>query len=123
MSKIKYAESHEYISLEDDIGTIGITEHAIEQLGDIVYVELPKVGTKFQKGDTFGVVESVKAVSDLYCPVSGEVIEINELLNDKPELLVDGLFDDKWIIRVQVNDLSELDSLLEEEDYNKVISK
>jgi glycine cleavage system H protein len=123
MSKIKYAESHEYISLEDDIGTIGITEHAIEQLGDIVYVELPKVGTKFQKGDTFGVVESVKAVSDLYCPVSGEVIEINELLNDKPELLVDGLFDDKWIIRIQVNDLSELDSLLEEEDYNKVISK
>ena len=123
MSKIKYAESHEYISLEDDIGTIGITEHAIEQLGDIVYVELPKVGTKFQKGDTFGVVESVKAVSDLYCPVSGEVIEINELLNDKPELLVDGLFDDKWIIRIQVNDLSELDSLLEEDDYNKVISK
>lgn len=115
---LRYAKSHEWIRLEDD-GTayVGISEHAQDAMGDLVYVELPEVGQKVAVGDETGVVESVKAASDIYAPVSGEIIAVNEALNDNPELVNQDCYGDGWLFRIRVADKSELDDLLSAEEY------
>lgn len=115
--ELKYASSHEWARLEGDIVTVGISDHAQEALGDLVYVELPNVGDTVQAGDEAGVVESVKAASDIYAPVSGEVIEVNETLVDNPEIVNTAPYTDGWLYRIRVSDVSELDKLLSADEY------
>lgn len=118
----RYAKSHEYINVEGDIGTIGITEYAQKELGDVVFVELPQVGTQLEAGDELGSIESVKAVSELFSPVGGEVVEINERLAEKPELINTDPYGDGWMVRIKVADLSEVDELLmTAEEYDEYV--
>ena len=120
--ELQYTRSHEWVRTEGDTATIGITDHAQDELGDIVFVELPEVGATFDAGDSFGTVESVKAVSDLYAPVGGEVVEVNEALNDSPEKINEDPYGDGWIIKLRVSDegdllsASDYEQLLEEEE-------
>jgi len=114
---LKYLDSHEYARLDGEIATIGITAFAIDQLGDIVFLELPEVGDALQKGETFGTVESVKAVEDLKAPVSGTVIDRNHALVDTPEQLAEDPYGEAWMLKVQVKDLSELDDALSAAEY------
>lgn len=116
---LRYAESHEWVSLEGDIATVGITDYAQHALGDIVYVDMPEVGDEVTAGEEFGAVESVKAASDLYSPVSGEVVEINEALEDEPGLINQDAFAN-WIMKVKVSDPSEVEALLDAEAYAKI---
>jgi glycine cleavage system H protein len=114
---LRYSKEHEWVRVEDDTATIGITSFAADELGDIVFVELPEVGATLTQFGTFGVVESVKAVSDLYSPVSGEVMEVNEALRDAPELLNSNAFGEGWIAKVRLSDPSEIDGLMDAEAY------
>lgn len=116
---LRYAESHEWVSLEGDIATVGITDYAQHALGDIVYVDMPEVGDEVTAGEEFGAVESVKAASDLYSPVSGEVVEINEALEDEPGLINQDAFAN-WIMKVKISDASEIDALLDAEAYKNI---
>ena len=118
-SDSRYTKEHEWVRPEGDIGVVGITDHAQKELGDIVYVDLPKVGAQAQKGSVLGSVESVKAVSDVYAPVSGDVIEINELLSTAPEKLNDDPHGDAWLVKIRISNPAELDELLGAEDYQK----
>jgi glycine cleavage system H protein len=118
----RYTKEHEWVHLEGGIATIGITNHAQDELGDIVYVDLPKTGTATEKGKTFGSVESVKAVSDLYSPVTGEVTEVNELLSTAPEKLNADPHGDAWLIRVKAGNASELDGLMSAAEYETYIA-
>jgi glycine cleavage system H protein len=120
--ELQYTKSHEWVRTEDDTATIGITDHAQEELGDIVYIELPEQGATFEAGDSFGTVESVKAVSDLYTPVGGEVVEVNEGLGDSPEKINEDPYGEGWILKVRVSDegagllsATEYEQFLEEE--------
>ncbi|MBC2704476.1 glycine cleavage system protein GcvH [Desulfobacula sp.] len=114
---VKYTKDHEWAKLSEDIVTIGINDYAQDQLGEIVFVELPEVGDTFSEGDEFGSVESVKAVSEMYIPISGEIVEINESLEDAPELVNESCYDDGWIIKVKPDDVSELDNLMNKAAY------
>lgn len=115
---LKFAKTHEWIKAEaDSTATIGISDYAQNSLGDITFVELPAVGDTFRKGDSFGVVESVKAASDLYAPVGGEVIAVNEELDAAPEKVNQSAFEDGWLIKLKLTDPSELDTLLSGEEY------
>ncbi|MFQ3619194.1 MAG: glycine cleavage system protein GcvH [Cyanobacteriota bacterium] len=114
---LKYTDSHEYIRLDGDTATIGITAFAVDQLGDIVFLELPEVGDTLEKGETFGTVESVKAVEDLKAPLSGKVIERNDPLLDTPEQLADDPYGTAWLLKVEVSDGAELDDALSMEEY------
>lgn len=114
-----YSESHEYVRVEGEFGYIGITDYAQEQLGNVVYVDMPEVDDTVSAQEEFGAVESVKAASDLMSPVSGVVVEINEALEDEPELINQDAFEN-WIIKVKLEDKSELDSLMGAEEYKKV---
>ncbi|HEX4992872.1 MAG TPA: glycine cleavage system protein GcvH [Rubrobacteraceae bacterium] len=121
--ELQYTRSHEWVRTEDDAATIGITDHAQDELGDVVFVELPEVGATFDAGDSFGTIESVKAVSDLYTPVGGEVVEVNEALNDSPEKVNEDPYGDGWIIKLRVSDegsgflsASEYEQFVEEEE-------
>ena len=114
---LRYSKEHEWVRLEGSHGTIGITSFAADELGDIVFVELPDVGAKVAQFATFGVVESVKAVSDLYSPVSGSVTEVNEGLRDAPELLNSDPFGEGWIARIELSDPTELDALMDAGAY------
>lgn len=116
-SELKYTSEHEWVRLDGDEAIVGITEYAQDQLGDIVYVELPKVGSRVEQNKQFGVVESVKTASDLYAPLSGEVVAINGTLADAPEVVNDAPYGDGWMIRVRPDDLNELSSLLSAEQY------
>lgn len=117
-SELKYASSHEWARLEEDgTVTVGITDHAQQALGDVVFVETPEVGATIAAADEAGVVESVKAASDIYAPVSGEVIAVNEDLEDEPEKVNAEPYEDGWFFRIRPTDLSELDTLLSAEDY------
>ena len=117
-SELKYASSHEWARLEEDgTVTIGISDHAQEALGDVVFVELPEVGDTLAAGDEAGVVESVKAASDLYAPIGGEVLEINGVLEDEPETVNSDPYHDGWFFRLQPSDTAELDKLLAADDY------
>ncbi len=120
---LKYSKEHEWVAAEETAATIGITDYAQDQLGEIVYVELPAVGDKISKDDPFGVVESVKAVSDIYAPVSGTVIEINEELPESPEMVNEDPYGDGWLIKVKVTDASELDDLMDNEEYAELVAK
>lgn len=115
----RYAESHEWVKLDGDIATIGISDYAQHALGDIVYVDMPEVGDEMTAGDVFGAVESVKAASDLICPVSGEVVEVNEALEDAPEQVNADAFEN-WIIKVKVSDPAEIDALLDAAAYTEL---
>ena len=119
--KLLCSKSHEYLLLNDDnTYTIGLTDYAVEQLGDIVFIELPEVGNEFKKGESFGAVESVKAASEIYMPISGKVIEINESLVDSPETLNDDVYKSGWLIKIEATgDASEQDDLMEYEDYKE----
>ncbi|NND66811.1 MAG: glycine cleavage system protein GcvH [Halioglobus sp.] len=117
-SELKYAASHEWARLEEDgTVTVGITDHAQDALGDVVFVELPDVGSALAASDEAGVVESVKAASDIYAPVAGEVIAINDALEDAPETVNSDPYNDGWFFKLQPSDTSELDALLSAEDY------
>jgi glycine cleavage system H protein len=117
----RYTKEHEWVSLSGDTATIGITFHAQEELGDIVYVDLPKPGAQLEKGKSFGSVESVKAVSDIYAPVSGEVLEANALLTDAPEKLNSDPHESAWLIKVRVADAAEFNNLLAASDYQSYV--
>ncbi|EIW86651.1 glycine cleavage H-protein [Coniophora puteana RWD-64-598 SS2] len=116
-----YTEEHEILAFDDEtgLGTVSITDHAQSSLGDVVFVELPSVGTAIQKGDQIGAVESVKAASDIYAPVSGEVVEVNERLNTEPSLLNKSPEDEGWLCKIKLSALEERDALLSAEDYKK----
>ncbi|MCD8538689.1 MAG: glycine cleavage system protein GcvH [Leadbetterella sp.] len=114
---IKYTEEHEWISLDGDIATIGITDFAQSELGDIVFVEVETVGESLGKNEVFGTVEAVKTVSDLYLPVSGEVLEVNERLTDEPELINNDPFGEGWIIKLKVDNAADLEALMDAEAY------
>lgn len=118
--ELQYTKTHEWVRREDDVATVGITEHAQDELGDVVFIELPEKGASFGAGDAFGTVESVKAVSDLYAPVGGEVVEVNEALNDAPEKINEEPYGDGWIIRLRI---SEEADLLSAEEYEKVLEE
>lgn len=116
-AELKYAASHEWARLDGDIVTVGITDHAQDALGDLVYVELPNVGDQIGAGDEAGVVESVKAASDIYAPVSGEIVEVNEALVDAPEIVNTQPYTDGWLYKIKASDVSELDKLLSADEY------
>lgn len=120
---LKYAESHEWARLEGDIVVVGITDHAQEALGDVVYVELPDVGAELHAGDEAGVVESVKAASDIYAPVSGEVVEINEELEDAPETINEHPYNDGWFFKLRIKDEAELENLLDAPGYQQMLDE
>ncbi len=121
---LKYTKEHEWIRVEgNSIGVVGITDYAQSELGDIVYVELPQVGKVVNQMESFGTIEAVKAVSDLFSPVSGEVIEVNEKLKDSPDLINKDPYGEGWIIKIKIKDLNELNNLLSAEDYRKLIGK
>ena len=113
----RYGEEHEWVRVEGDEGVIGVSDYAQDQLSDVVYVELPEVGDTFEKGDVFAVVESVKAASDVYMPVGGEIVEINEELEDSPELVNQDPYGAAWFVRVAMADLAEVDELLDADAY------
>ena len=119
--QFRYTKEHEWVSVEGDIGTIGITDHAQHELGDIVYVDLPKPGTVVGQGKTIGSVESVKAVSDIYSPVSGEVIEVNETLSRSPEALNQDPHGNAWLVKVRLSSPDEVKSLLPASEYRTYI--
>ena len=118
----KYSEDHEWISVDDDIGTVGITNHAQSQLGDIVFVELPDVGSTVEAGGEAGVVESVKAASDLFTPVSGKIVEVNEALDAEPSLANSDPTGNGWFFKIKLSDADELNSLMDEASYNELIT-
>ena len=113
---MQYTETHEWVRMEGDTATVGITEHAQDELGDVVFVELPEVGRTLKAGEAFGAVESVKAVSDLYAPVAGDVVEVNEALGDSPEKINEDPYGDGWILKLRVSGEADL---LSAEEYEK----
>lgn len=118
-----YTKEHEWIKVQENQGIIGITDFAQSELGDIVFVELPKVGAKISIGQTFGTIEAVKAVSDLYAPVSGEVVEINNEISNSPQFVNSDPYEKGWMIKVKLSDQTEINSLLKVEDYKQLIGK
>ena len=120
--KYKYAKSHEWLEVSGETGVVGITDYAQNSLGDIVFVELPKVGQQVEAGSTFGSVESVKAVSDLYAPATGTVTEINESLNDKPETINEAA-NDTWLIKLSLTNTDDANALLSAADYEKFVAE
>ncbi len=120
---LKYSKEHEWVLIEGTVAMVGITDFAQDQLGDIVFVELPAVGDKTSKDDAFGVVESVKAVSDVYAPVSGTVIEVNDDLPENPEMLNEDPYGDGWIIKIEMSDLDELDDLMNATEYEEYVAE
>ncbi|MFQ5850288.1 MAG: glycine cleavage system protein GcvH [Candidatus Binatia bacterium] len=120
---LKYSKEHEWVLVEDDVATVGITQYAQNELGDIVYVEFPEVGEKISKDDPFGSVESVKAVSDIYAPISGTVIEVNDALPDSPEIINEDPYGDGWMIKVQMTDMDELRDLMSPEEYAEYVEQ
>lgn len=121
-AELKYTKDHEWIKIEDDTITVGITDFAQSELGDIVYVEVETVDETLEADEVFGTVEAVKTVSDLFLPVSGEIIEFNETLEDEPEKVNSDPYGDGWMVKVKVSDISQLDNLLSAEAYKELIS-
>lgn len=120
---LRYTKEHEWVHMEDNIATIGITDFAQESLGDVTYIQLPKEGEMISKNDPFGVVESVKAVSDLYSPVTGRVIEVNQPLLDAPELVNQDPYSDGWMVKVEVKDTSDAEDLMDPGSYKEYIEE
>jgi len=118
---LKYTKDHEWLRLDGEIGTIGITDFAQGELGDIVFVELPAVGKTINAGDSFGTIEAVKTIADLYAPVSGEVVEVNKALSDNAAVINSDCYNAGWIVRVRLSDPSEADALLSPSEYSEMI--
>jgi glycine cleavage system H protein len=116
----KYTQEHEWVQIDGDTGTVGVTEYAANELGDVVFVELPEVGSEFSQGDTVGTIESVKAVADLYLPVSGEVVAVNEAVVDSPELVNNDAMDEGWLFKVKLSEIAELEQLLDAAGYSEL---
>lgn len=121
-NNLKYFDSHEYVRLDGEIATIGISAYAIDQLGDIVFLELPEVGTQASKGDSFGNIESVKAVEEIYAPLSGEVVECNGAMVDAPEQLVEDPYENGWLVKIRINDPNELEGAMSAEAYRALVA-
>ena len=121
--ELKYSKEHEWIKVEGNTVTIGITDYAQDSLGDVVYVELPNEGAAMVQGETFGVIESVKAVSDLYSPVSGNVIEVNDSIIDNPDVVNEEPYGDAWMLKVELSSAEELDGLMSSEDYQQHVEE
>ncbi len=119
MSDVKFSKEHEWLKVEGDVATIGITRHATEMLGDIVFVELPDIGASIEKDGTAGVVESTKAASDVYTPISGEVVENNQSIVDDPAKINSDPENEAWFFKLKIKDKSEMDSLMNKEEYDK----
>ena len=122
-SEFKYSKEHEWVKVEDNVATIGITEHAQNELGDIVFVELPETDDELNEGDTFGSVESVKTVSELYAPISGKIIEVNEELEDSPEFVNESPYEKAWMVKIEINDESQSQELLSADQYSEMIGE
>jgi glycine cleavage system H protein len=118
-----YTESHEWVRVEGNDAYIGITDYAQHELGDIVFVELPEVGDELESGETLGSIEAVKAVEDIVSPISGEVLEINEALEDKPEIINQDAYDDGWLVKMTISDKDELENLLDAQGYKELIEE
>jgi glycine cleavage system H protein len=123
LDELKYTKEHEWVKLDDDLVVIGITDYAQDALGEIVYIELPSEGDEVTKGNPFGAVESTKSVSDLYAPVSGEVVEVNEALLDSPEAINEDPYGDGWMIKIKPYDIGELQGLMDSDEYTEFIEK
>ncbi len=122
-SEFKYSKEHEWVLVEGDTATIGITDYAQGELGDVVFVELPEVGASFDKMEAFGTIEAVKAVSELYLPIAGEVIEINAKLEDEAGLVNQDPYGDGWMIKVKISDTADLEELMDSEVYAELVEK
>ena len=120
---LKYSREHEWVKVEGNVAKVGITDYAQSELGDVVYVELPEVGTDVEANNTFGVVESVKAVSDLFAPVTGSIAEVNPQLEEEPELVNSDPYEDGWMIKIEMNDPSELNDLLDVDEYKTFVEE
>lgn len=120
---LKYSKEHEWVRVDGKTVTIGITDYAQDQLGEVVFVDLPDEGENFTQGDAFGSVESVKSVSDVFCPVSGKVVEVNDPLLDGPEVLNEDPYGEGWMVKIEVSNLKELDSLFNKQQYQDFISE
>ena len=123
LDNVKYASTHEWIRVDGDVATLGITDYAQHQLSDVVYVEFPEVAAAFEKGAEACVIESAKAAADFILPISGEIIEINQTLADRPDLINSSPFDEGWILKIKISNPSELDELLNVEEYKNLVSK
>jgi glycine cleavage system H protein len=119
----KYTKEHEWINVEGDVATLGITNYAQEQLGDIVSVEAPKVGKEFSKGESLALIDSMKTTSDVYAPISGEIVEVNEELESQPELLNENPYEKGWILRLKIKNKDELESLMNVKEYEALVEK
>ncbi len=119
--ELKYTDDHEWIRVENGKAYVGLTHYAQEQLGDVVFVELPDIGEEFEMGDSFGVVESVKTVSDLFMPVAGKIVEINEGMEDSPEAVNEDPYGEGWIVAIEIEDKGQLDQLMDSEAYQKTL--
>ncbi|HDC9788517.1 TPA: glycine cleavage system protein GcvH [Staphylococcus aureus] len=122
-NELKYSKEHEWVKVEGNVATIGITEYAQSELGDIVFVELPETDDEINEWDTFGSVESVKTVSELYAPISGKVVEVNEELEDSPEFVNESPYEKAWMVKVEISDESQIEALLTAEKYSKMIGE
>lgn len=121
--RYRYTREHEWISVDGAVGTVGITVHAQEELGDVVFVELPEPGSRYEQGQAFGTIESVKAVSDLYAPVSGTIVEVNDELIDRPEVVNDDPHGSAWMVKLELDDPTQVDGLLSAQDYQQQIQE
>jgi glycine cleavage system H protein len=122
-SELKFLQSHEWVAVDGDIATIGVSDHAQELLGDLVFVELPEEGSVVVVGDAVAVIESVKAASDTYAPISGEIIEVNSELEDSPEKINDDPYGDGWMYKIKIDDHGEIDDMLDASSYAETISE
>ena len=120
---LKYTKDHEWVRVEGNVGTVGISKYAVDQLGDVTYVGLPREGDDVSRGEAFGTVESVKAQSDIYCPISGTIVQVNEELEDNPEFVNESPYDKGWMIQVEMSDPSELDELMAADEYTKYVAE
>ncbi len=118
---LKYTKDHEWIKVEGNIGTIGVTEHAAGELGDVVYVDIPDAELEFAAEESFGTIEAVKTVADMFAPVAGKIVEVNEALEDAPETVNNDPYGDGWIIKIEIKDMAEVDALMDADAYKELI--
>ena len=121
--ELKFTQTHEWVKADGDVATVGISDYAQSELGEIVFVELPKVGSKLETGEVLGTIESYKTVSDLMCPVSGEVVEVNAALADSPQLVNESALDEGWLVKIKMTDPAQLDGLMTAEQYEGVLEE
>ena len=121
--ELRYSKTHEWVRADGDVATVGISDYAQSELGDIVFVELPEVGSRFEAGEVFGTIESYKTVSDLMCPVSGEVVEVNSALAGSPQLVNESALDEGWLVKIRMTDPAQLEALMTAEQYEAVLKE